>query len=186
VGVLYASLAKSQSRLRLQTAKVKVPGLGEVVFEVGDAQRQAGWRIFVEISTRVVTQPLQPSGGLVRNILDSFFRIFEVVRTELKAMPPSPRTEKKTVEFLAARLLNVGIRPFLSYWHPRLVAWERSNPGVSWPDEDPCRAALEVKRKELVEYAIELGKLVGVSHPEQILLPEVPAPAKSVGDCQAT
>lgn len=171
VGIVLAVWRRNQGRFRLHTAKLKLPGITELEFELGEGQRQAGWRIFVELATRIVTQPMDPDKGLVRKALDSLYRVFEVVRTELKAMPPSPPTDKRTVEFLAARLLNVGIRPFLSYWHPRLLAWEGSNPSpeASWPHEEECRKQLEGKRSELVAYAIELGRLVGVSHPEQIL-----------------
>jgi hypothetical protein len=98
-------------------------------------------------------------------------KLFDVVRTELKSMPPSQQTKSYTVEFLATRLLNCAIRPFLSEWHPRLEAWkgDSAHSEADWPHASTCREHLEQTRLELVVYALELAKLVGVSNPALIL-----------------
>jgi hypothetical protein len=171
VGVVAALLAEHWGGFRLHAAKLKVPGIGELEFEVSDAQRQAGWRIFVEIATRIATQPLPAQHGVISEAIESLHNLFDVVRTELKTMPPSPATDKHTVEFLATRILNTVVRPFLAKWHPLLKSFmdDKSHEESKWPDADKCREELEKTRQELVVYALQLGNLVGVSNPARML-----------------
>lgn len=132
------------------------------------AQTQAGWRIYVEISTRIATQSLAPGSGLVREAMSSLYALFTHVRRELKGAggptPPSSRAGP-TVEELALRILNQDIRPFLAKWHPALREWEKTNPEkpeTEWPEEQTCRAALEAMRDKVSQDCAELGRLIGV------------------------
>src|SRR5947207_592992 len=62
---------------------------------------------------------------------------------------------------IAIRVLNRGLRPFLSKWHPMLVAWEATRrPDVSsldhergWTHAKELRAELGRMRKSLAVYA---------------------------------
>jgi hypothetical protein len=171
IGGLVALISGQWARLRLAKVKLTVPVLGELEFESSEAQREAGWRIFVEIATRVASQPLPQDRGLLGEAIASMHKLFDIVRTELKGMPPSPRTDRHTVEFLATHLLNACLRPFLAQWHASLETWlaDKSHTEATWPDAAACREHLENTRKAVLEYAEQLGKLAGVSNPKRML-----------------
>ena len=67
-------------------------------------------------------------------------------------------------------MLNRGLRPFLTKWHPGLQAWEaQRDPQVSpkdhelsWPEERILRGELESLRRDLEEYANALATIAGV------------------------
>lgn len=68
-------------------------------------------------------------------------------------------------------VLNNGLRPFLSRWHPLLQEWEaQKGDGVSpaahekaWDREPALRAELEALRKDLEQYANALAEIAGVN-----------------------
>jgi hypothetical protein len=144
----------------------------ELIPSFAAAQAQAGWRIYVEVSTRIATQPLAPGSGLLHEAMSSLHALFDRVRRELKrAGGPTPPSKGRgpTVEHLALRILNRDIRPFLARWHPALQAWEQANPDKpesEWPQEQGCRAALEAMRTQVRQDCAELGRLIGVVLPE--------------------
>ena len=73
---------------------------------------------------------------------------------------------------VAIAVLNKGIRPFLSKWHPELQAWEVQRTFTvgakdherSWSKETQLRRELNALRDSLGRYAAELAKLAGVDH----------------------
>ena len=145
----------------------------ELIPTLADAQAEAGWRIYVEVSTRIATQSLEPGTGLLREAMVSLRTLFDHVRRELKrAGGPTPPaiTERPTVEELALRILNQDIRPFLAKWHPILRAWELAHPDKperEWPQGEACRAALEEVRQGVTRDCAELGRLIGVNLPDE-------------------
>lgn len=72
---------------------------------------------------------------------------------------------------IAIAVLNNGLRPFLSRWHPLLQEWEaQKGDGVSpaahekaWDREPALRAELEALRKDLEQYANALAEIAGVN-----------------------
>ncbi|MEB3192137.1 MAG: hypothetical protein VKL42_17490 [Snowella sp.] len=67
-------------------------------------------------------------------------------------------------------MLNRGLRPFLSKWHPELQEWEAKNTtGMSakvheqeWDKEPALREELKALRQELAVYAHALAVIAGV------------------------
>ena len=60
---------------------------------------KVGWRIFVECASRISTQPLAADTGLLREALESLYKLFGMVRDELKTFgrprrlrPPTPQS----------------------------------------------------------------------------------------------
>ena len=51
---------------------------------------KVGWRIFVENASRISTQPLAAGGGVLREALDSLYKLFGIIRDELKTVGPTP------------------------------------------------------------------------------------------------
>jgi hypothetical protein len=159
--------------VNLTELTVSIPNLTDLTFAVTPSNEGVAWRLFVESSTRVATQPLDQGSGVIRETLGSLYSLFQSVREILLEAGPTatPGTEK-TVEHLALAMLNGQLRPFLSRWHPRLTAWEQANPDTpesQWPDNEACRAELEVMRTGLLHYVRGLGELAGVGNIDVML-----------------
>ena len=179
IGVLilpaYRWLISGARGVRVKSAKVKIPAVGELEVEITDVHRAVGWNIFVEASTRIATQRLGEE-GFIREALTSLYGLFTIVRTELKRMSPSPLPSKAgvyTVELYALRMLNDGLRPMLARWHPRLQQWEQTGrPEGEWPLASLCRNDLEVTRMKASAYVHGLGAMLDVHDLEHVLGPE--------------
>jgi hypothetical protein len=155
--------------VRLTEITLNVPQLSQLTFVINNDSRQVAWKIFVEIVTRVATQPLESQSGLLREALASLHGLFSVTRELLKNSQPSRPSSGQTVESLALGMLNSVLRPFLSKWHPRLLEYERADPGArpsDWPENDSCRADLVLVQSQLRQYARGFAQLAGVANAE--------------------
>lgn len=162
---------------RLRIEEIETPLLAgvKIKIKVTDENRTVGWKIFVEATTRITTQPLGEKEGLIREALASMYKFFCLVRDELKGAKPSPPpanpgATQHTVESYAVIMLNDALRPMLSRWHPRLTAWEKAGlPESLWPLKEACRADVETTRKNLLAYTWGLGELFNVGGLEKML-----------------
>ena len=77
------------------------------------SDEQAAWAMYVEMVTRVVTQPLPPNQGDEATALKSVHSLFETTREVLKEHGGSCN------EFpaIAVEILNQKVRPFTTKWH---------------------------------------------------------------------
>jgi hypothetical protein len=134
-------------------------------------QRNAAWALYVELATRVATQELDLENGHIREALDSLHALFAATRDILRREGPHVGMGATSVGGIAVRVLNGGVRPFLSKWHPRLADWETTrDPKTSaraheraWPDEAKCRGELAKLQRGLEAYAETLGKIAGAA-----------------------
>jgi hypothetical protein len=130
-------------------------------------QRHAAWALWVELSTRVATQPVDLDEGLLHEAFDSLHALFRATRRVLRRCGPDAGASEGSVGAVALDVLNGAVRPFLSRWHPLLLAWEEERPkGKSareheraWKLEGKCRGELEKLRQGLVTYAQTLAAL---------------------------
>ena len=160
--------ALATADLTAHEAKVEVAGQ-EIHFRI-NVERQAAWKLYVELSTRVATQPLAEHGRL-REALDSFYELFALTREILKEAGPGVALDEESLGFYAMEILNAVIRPVLTKWHPALSHWEgQRDPKTSsieheekWPQARAARRELESTRKTLVRYCDALGTLAGLS-----------------------
>ena len=83
----------------------------EVSFEETD--KDAAWELYIEMLTRIITQPLPAEVGDEKTALDSVFSLFPTTREILR------RHGRKTIEFskVAIPVLNQVVRPFTAKWH---------------------------------------------------------------------
>lgn len=152
-------------------------GIGGVSIKRTEAQVHAAWALYVEFSTRIATQPLEPGQGSAREALSSLHALFEVTRTTLKEQGPGVAEGPSSVGPLAIDILNRGVRPFLVQWHTNLggfedqekLAQQERGPGVEavideakWPDQAAFYADLEQFRIRMLDYVDGLGKLAGL------------------------
>lgn len=80
------------------------------------ADRDGAWRLYVELETRITTQPLQWRVGDERAALESLHHLFPTVRQLVQGLGPRARTAGE----LGIFVLNRYIRPLTSTWHGRL------------------------------------------------------------------
>lgn len=145
-------------------------GLGSAEWEVDPTERNAAWSLYVELVTRIAVQPLEVDQGTVREALNSLYSLFGTTREILKEAGPTVGASRTSVGGIAIRVLNYGLRPFLSQWHPLLQDWEARRPSkisskeheVSWSEEEKIRQELAKLRNELEKYAIALAEIAGV------------------------
>ena len=88
-------------------------GFAEATWAPNDADREAAWELYVELLTRITTQPLADEHGDEKTALDSVFALFGITREILR------RRQSGCGEFakLAIPTLNQIVRPFTAKWH---------------------------------------------------------------------
>ena len=88
-------------------------GFMKATIRITDASRNAAWELYVEMLTRIVTQPLPSEDGDDKAALDSVYSLFPTTRKILRRYGP------KAVEFskIAIPVLNQQVRPFTAKWH---------------------------------------------------------------------
>ena len=99
--------------------KVKIgPRFANVELRFEDADRQAAWELYVEILTRIATQPLPAAHGDEQTALESVYSLFSTTRDVFR------RHGRRTVEFskVAIPVLNQVVRPFTAKWHQESLA----------------------------------------------------------------
>ena len=155
----------------LKQVTVSLPfKLGSASWESDPTERQAAWELYVELVTRISVQSLSPNEGLVREALNSLYSLFGSTREILRQAGPKVRASQKSVGGLAITVLNMGLRPFLSKWHPILLDWEAQKPDQmsmrsheqSWAEQDACRRELDALQTDLAVYAHALAVIAGV------------------------
>lgn len=137
----------------LDNLKVKTSFL-EANISLQDADREAAWKLYVELLTRITTQALPTDSGDEESALTSIHSLFETTRQVLKEQG------KGCVEFtkIAVVVLNQVVRPFTAKWHPKSLAGafcEKS-------ERDAFREELINLQKELRKYSSALADLADV------------------------
>ncbi|MCR9121295.1 MAG: hypothetical protein NXH91_03380 [Phyllobacteriaceae bacterium] len=165
---------------KLKSLNVNLPfNLGGATIEIGEAERVAAWRLYVEMATRVSTQPLRSGEGSVREALTSIYQLFEITRSELKQAGPDIGQSASDLGPIAIRILNEGLRPFLTRWHSAYADFEtaeaqrmmrglgmRAPPidlvdQATWPRVEEFYNDLEEIRKAMLQYVDMLAEICG-------------------------
>lgn len=171
-GIALAGLMQLYVRtVSLAEITVSVPQLSQLTFVVNKDDKQTAWELFIEVATRVSTQPLEPGDGFLRESLNSLYQLFGQTRDILKRAQPTKIKRAKTVEYLALAMLNRELRPFLSKWHLRLSRFEAAGATdeAAWPENSQFRVELEMMRERLVEFALAFATLAGVPDPHTLV-----------------
>ena len=105
LGNLFREFHLEKVRLNLHAVQL------EVSFQ--EADKDAAWELYVEMLTRIITQPLPSETGDEKTALDSVYSLFSTTREILR------RRGRGTIQFskIAIPVLNQVVRPFTAKWH---------------------------------------------------------------------
>jgi len=124
----------------------------ELNFQVAD--KKAAWELYVELLTRITTQPLPSEDGDEETALKSVFSLFGITREILK------KYGTESIEFakIAIIILNQIVRPFTAKWHKLSLK-------SAFDDKERClefRKDLEMIQGSLKKYAKMLSEIAEV------------------------
>jgi len=148
-------MAIGQLFQKYQLEKVKV-NLRVVSAEVNlnKADEDAAWELYVEMLTRIVTQPLPSEDGDEKTALDSVYSLFATTRQILR------QHGRNTIQFskVAIPVLNQIVRPFTAKWHGEFLSGAFNEA----PKREEFREELETLQTELRSYNRLLAEIAGV------------------------
>lgn len=135
--------------------KIKLNVLfAEVEFEPTDDDQTAAWELYIELLTRITTQPLAEVDGDEKTALDSIHSLFPITREILRNKGRSAENFTK----ISIIVLNQVVRPFTSKWH-------RKELKGAFNDIEECkrfRNELKLLQKDLLNYARMLSEIAMV------------------------
>jgi len=96
----------------MTSLKIKPPFL-EMDWNPAEPDKEAAWELYIELLTRITTQPLSEKDGDEKTALQSIVSLFGITREILKSHG------RDCIEFtkIAVVVLNQVIRPFTTKWH---------------------------------------------------------------------
>ena len=119
-----------------------------------DADKAAAWEMYIELLTRITTQPLDTEHGDEKTALESVYSLFPITRQVIK------NNSRQCVEFtkLAIVILNQVVRPFTSKWHPLSISGVFDDP----KEREKFRKELDSLQVKLRKYTKMLADMAGV------------------------
>ncbi len=156
--------------IKAKSLKVGLPfGLGSIEFEANEAEQQAAWSLYVEMTTRIAVQSLDTDEGLLREALNSLYALFGLTRKILSEAGPAVAHGTESFGPVAINILNEGLRPFTSKWHPLLADHEAKRPPDvpplehehNWEHFSKMRQELVELQKQMQIYADVLAEISG-------------------------
>ena len=146
LGTLFKNFRLEKIKLNLQVARV------ELSFEQAD--REAAWEMYIEMLTRIVTQPLPAAAGDEQTALDSVYSLFATSREILRRRGPDAAEFSK----VAIPVLNQVVRPFTAKWHKESLGGAFQHEGK----RREFREELASLQEELRNYNRLLAEIAGV------------------------
>ena len=146
IGALFRRFHLEKIRLNFSAVQL------EISFK--DVDKDAAWDLYVELLTRIVTQPLPAEAGDEKTALDSVYSLFPTTREILR------RRGREAIAFskVAIPVLNQVVRPFTAKWHRESLAGAFDDPVKC----QAFRAELEVLQADLRNYNRMLAEIAGV------------------------
>lgn len=126
----------------------------ELEFSSTEDDQTAAWDMYVELITRITTQPLTLNDGEETTALASVYSLFDITRTILKEKGRNAPAFTR----IAIIILNQVVRPFTAKWH------KKENKGA-FVSEDEClvfREELAELQNQLTNYSKMLAEIAMV------------------------
>jgi hypothetical protein len=163
-------------RRQYRTSKItlNIPfGLGNIVYDASDQDRVLAWKMYIQLKTRKAALPFDEDHDIISNVYDSLHEVFSVTRNLLSECCPHYQETQKSISDFILRVLNDGIRPHLTWWHPIFRSWweralnsqgnlEKTPQEIQrdFPQYRDLIADLKRMNDELTKYAEELMVVV--------------------------
>ena len=157
IGTLLRKFQLEKVRLSLNIVQLEI--------SFSEADKNAAWDLYIEMLTRIVTQPLPAQDGDEKTALDSVYSLFPTTREILR------RRGRNAIQFskVAIPVLNQVVRPFTAKWHRESLAG-------AFDDPVKCaefRADLIELQADLRNYNRMLAEIAGVEDLTDLELTEV-------------
>ena len=144
----------------MTSLKIKTPFL-DLEWRPQDEDKAAAWALYIELLTRITTQPLLEKDGDEKTALTSVYSLFGLTRDIIKA------NGRHCIEFtkIAIIVLNQIIRPFTAKWHKKSMEGAFTNP-------DDCRlfrselAALQARLRIYTKMLAEMADVEDLTEME--------------------
>lgn len=152
-GVTAMKIGDQFRQFHLEKVKLNLSAFQlEMSFKAID--QDAAWDLYIELLTRIVTQPLPAEAGDEKTALDSVYSLFPTTREILR------RHGRGAIEFskVAIPVLNQIVRPFTAKWHKESLAGAFADPAK----RQEFRADLAVLQVDLRNYNRLLADIAGV------------------------
>ena len=133
----------------MTSLKISAPFL-EMEWNPAEPDKDAAWELYIELLTRITTQPLSKEDGDEETALQSVYSLFGLTRSIIKSHGRDCREFTK----IAVVVLNQIVRPFTAKWHKASVSGELKKTDVckEFRDElDELQVKLRVYTKMLSE-----------------------------------
>jgi len=167
-----------QSRYSVTEMEVEISGSPKAKFKArrDDSNIYIANRIFIELITRKAAIPYEDDKDVIIEVYDSWYKLFGVVRDEIKSVPGHYlKSHDPTTALigLTTKILNDGLRPHLTEYQAKFRKWydneiqNTSSKGLTpqeiqrkYPDYDTLITDIKKVNKILIDYANELNKLI--------------------------
>lgn len=137
----------------MTSLKIKTPFL-EADWKPKDKDKDAAWELYIELLTRIATQPLPKEHGDEETALESVYKLFGLTREIIK------RHGRECIEFtkIAIVVLNQKVRPFTAKWHKIMLedGFSKNEVRIQFREE------LKELQKVLKTYTKMLSDMAGV------------------------
>ena len=139
-------------------------GFLETDWEPQIKDSEAAWEMYVELLTRIATQPLPDDSGIETTALDSVYSLFGITREILR------KYGKDSIGFakIAIIILNQVLRPFTARWHKLSVEGAFQDPN----QVSIFRSELQDLQVKLQNYMGMLAEIAGVEEISSITMPQ--------------
>ena len=147
------SLDQLFKKYQLEKVKINLKVISAEV-NLNKADEAAAWELYVEMLTRIVTQPLPSEDGDEKTALDSVYSLFSTTRQILR------QHGRNTIQFskVAIPVLNQVVRPFTAKWHRESL----SDAFAEASNREEFREELKNLQTELRSYNRLLAEIAGV------------------------
>ena len=146
-------------------------------WEPSEADCQAAWTLYIELKTRIATQPLHYRAGDEETALDSLYRLFAITRDAVTEHGPDCRL----FATVATQVLNVHIRPVTAKWHRKKVGGRLQHDD----DRREFRRELDSLRPKLLVFCRLLASLASgeadLLDDDSCLQPATAQPGETLG-----
>ena len=137
----------------MESLKITPPFL-QMEWTLKDADKNAAWALYIELLTRITTQPLPIEHGDEKAALDSVYSLFATTRDVIREYGPECINFTK----IAIVVLNQVVRPFTAKWHRKSLAGDLEDE----TGRTVFREELAVLQEELRKYSRMLADIADV------------------------